>query len=78
MARRAFEAQERVLGPDHPETLVSLNSLAVLYGDQERYKEAEALYRRILEARERVLGKEHPDTLSLAGNLVSCLANQFI
>ena len=60
MARRALEAQERVLGPDHPETLVSLNNLAVLYDDQERYKEAEALYRRALEARERVSARSIP------------------
>lgn len=73
MARRAVEAWESVLGPDHPGTLVSLITLAVLYEDQQRYKEAEALFRRSLEAHERVSGKEHPETLNAVSNLGGAL-----
>ena len=54
---------ERVLGPEHPDTLSSLNNLAVLYEDQGKYEQAEPLYQRALATRERVLGPEHPDTL---------------
>ena len=61
--KRALEAKERVLGKDHPATLISVSNLATLYDDQGRYSEAEPLYKRALEASERVLGKEHPMTL---------------
>ena len=67
--RRALEARERVLGPEHPDTLTSVNNLAALYQAQGRYGEAEPLYRRALEASERVLGPEHPDTLTSVNNL---------
>ena len=37
------------LGEDHPETLQSLNNMAVLLQDQGRLAEAEPLYREVLE-----------------------------
>ena len=43
--RRDLEGSERVLGPDHPDTLVSLNNLAVLLQAQGKLEEAEPLYR---------------------------------
>jgi len=48
---------------EHPGTLDSMNSLAVLYVTQGHYDEAEPLYVKVLEVRRRVLGEEHPDTL---------------
>ena len=38
---------ERVLGPEHPDTLSSVNNLAGLYARQGRYAEAEVLYQRL-------------------------------
>ena len=66
----------RVLGPEHPATLMSVNNLAGLYESQGRYGEAEPLYRRALEARERVLGVEHPDTLVSVNNLAGLPRSQ--
>ena len=74
--RRALEAQERVFGPEHPDTLTSVNNLAVLLESQGNYGAAEPLYRRALEARERVLGPEHPDTIILVNNLAALLDSQ--
>ncbi len=71
--RRALEASERVLGPEHPDTLNSVNNLAVLLMSQGDYAGAAPLYRRALEARERVLGPEHPDTLTSVNNLAHLL-----
>ena len=62
-----------MLGPEHPETLTSVNNLAELYRSQGRYGEAEPLYRRALEASERVLGPENPATLTTRGNLAVLL-----
>ncbi len=66
----------RVLGPEHPNTLASVNNLALLYWRQGRYREAEPLYRRALEAKERVLGPEHPDTLASVNNLALLYQSQ--
>jgi tetratricopeptide (TPR) repeat protein len=67
--REGLEATERLLGKEHPETLTSVNNLALLLMDQGDYEPVGPLYRRALEARERVLGKEHPDTLTSVNNL---------
>ena len=67
---------EQVLGPEHPNTLSSLNTLAVLYADQGKYELAEPIYQRALEASERVLGPEHPDSLSSLNNLAGLYRNQ--
>ncbi|MGW3607328.1 tetratricopeptide repeat protein [Micromonospora sp. NPDC005161] len=60
---------ERVLGPDHPETLESRNDLALAYQAVGRLDEAIDLYQRTLADRERVLGPDHPDTLASRNTL---------
>jgi tetratricopeptide (TPR) repeat protein len=72
----ALRIRERVLGGEHPETLVSVNDLAGLYESQGRYGEAEPLYLRALAASERVLGGEHPDTFISVNNLAGLYVSQ--
>src|ERR1019366_15570 len=50
---------ERLLGPDHPDTLTSRNNLAGAYGSAGRLREAIALYERNLADCERLLGPDH-------------------
>jgi tetratricopeptide (TPR) repeat protein len=69
LQRETLESRRRVLGPDHPETLLSMNSLADICDTQGRHAEAEALYREILDRRRRVLGEDSPDTLLTAIDL---------
>ena len=57
------------LGPDHPSTLASRNSLASAYRDAGRLDEAIALFERNLEDRTRILGPHHPNTLASRNNL---------
>ncbi|EED14425.1 kinesin light chain, putative [Talaromyces stipitatus ATCC 10500] len=64
MHRRALEARERVLGPEHPDTLTSVSNLGLVLYRQGKYEEAEAMHRRALEALERVLGHAHPDMVA--------------
>jgi tetratricopeptide (TPR) repeat protein len=68
-AERAVALRRVQLGEDHPDTLDSVNVLAVQYKYQSRYDEAERLYLRTLETRRSVLGDEHPDTLDSMNNL---------
>ncbi len=76
LLKRALEGFERVLGPEHPHTLVSVSNLAGLLYHQGDYAGAAALYRRALEASERVLGPEHPDTLNSVNNLADLFNTQ--
>ena len=66
---QVLEIQRRILGPEHPETLHSMNNLAQDYDDQGKFATAESLYSQMLEIQRRVLGLEHPDTLMFMGNL---------
>lgn len=66
--------QERVLGPDHRDTLASRNNLALAYRTAGRAAEAIPLHERTLAGRERVLGPDHPDTLASLGNLAAARA----
>ena len=58
LAERALAINEKVLGPEHPNTANSLNNLAALYQTTGAYDKAEPLYQRALAIREKVLGPE--------------------
>jgi tetratricopeptide (TPR) repeat protein len=62
---------ERLLGPDHPDTLNVRNSLAAAYQAAGRAAEAILLFEHTLAARERLLGANHPDTLTSQNNLAA-------
>ncbi len=66
---KVVELQRRVLGEEHPETLTSINNLALLSSYQGKYAEAEALFIQVLEIMRRVLGDDHLETMISAGNL---------
>jgi tetratricopeptide (TPR) repeat protein len=66
---RVLKGWEEQLGPAHPDTLGTVQSLAVVYDYQGRYKEAEQLYERVLKGWEEQLGPAHPDTLGTVQNL---------
>ncbi|CUS08030.1 unnamed protein product, partial [Tuber aestivum] len=76
MNRRALEGREKVLGPDHPNTLSSLNNLAIVLQYQRKFIESETMHRRALEGRKKVLGLDHPDTLNSLKNLAIVLESQ--
>jgi len=71
-----LETCERVLGKEHPNTLISVNNLAGCMQAPGDAAGALSLYRRALEGCERVLGPEHPQTRTTAANLASLLANK--
>jgi tetratricopeptide (TPR) repeat protein len=73
---QAMEAFKRMLGNEHPHTLISMASLAVPYMNQGRWKEAERLFVQAMEAFKRVFGDERPDTLTCIGNLAATCSNQ--
>ncbi|KAK0745454.1 hypothetical protein B0T18DRAFT_409481 [Schizothecium vesticola] len=59
-----MEKSKTKLGADHPDTLTSMNNLAITWKGQGRHADALALMEDCAQARRRVLGEEHPYTLS--------------
>ena len=66
---QVMQTRKRVLGEEHPDTLISIGNLASTYRQQGHWKEAEELEVQVMQTRKRVLGEEHPHTLSSIGNL---------
>jgi eukaryotic-like serine/threonine-protein kinase len=65
---RALAVRRRVLGVEHPKTLLTMMHIGTLDIRQGQYAEAEALFSQTLEIQRRVLGPEHADTLlSMSG-----------
>ena len=62
-------ADERVLGPEHPDTLITRGNLAYWTGRAGDPAGARDQFAALLPVRERVLGPEHPDTLATRRNL---------
>ncbi|KAH7074947.1 hypothetical protein BKA63DRAFT_369101, partial [Paraphoma chrysanthemicola] len=62
MHRRALEGLEKVLGPEHPDTLTSVYHLAFLFHRQQHYPAAVGLYQRVYEGYMKALGAQHPTT----------------
>jgi hypothetical protein len=70
-----LDGSRRVLGEEHPDTLTSMNNLALtLYasGDLPGAREA---CEQVLDGRRRVLGEKHPDTVASAWDLFLTLSD---
>jgi len=68
-SERALTCDQRLHGPDHPNTLTSRNNLASAYQAAGDLGRAIPLLEQTLADRERVLGPDHPDTLASRNNL---------
>jgi tetratricopeptide (TPR) repeat protein/predicted Ser/Thr protein kinase len=71
--RKALELRERVLGPEHPDTLASKNSLLEWMQNVGQHEQALPFGQQLLASRRRVLGPDHPDTLSTMNNVAIVL-----
>jgi serine/threonine protein kinase/tetratricopeptide (TPR) repeat protein len=69
---RSVELFRRHLGSDHPETLTSMNNLALVYHDLGKLDQALPLLEETLKLRKAKLGTDHPDTLTSMNNLAAC------
>jgi len=68
-AEEAVKIAEDTFGPEHPNTLISLNNLGTLYKLQGRYADAEPLFKRILASKEKALGPESIEVAAAMNNL---------
>ena len=73
---RAVQIRQRVLGPEHSDTLASMRELAHVLDVAGDYTGAEKLLRQTIDVQRRVLGPEHHDTLSSMNGLANVLADE--
>jgi serine/threonine-protein kinase len=71
--RLALDLYRKEMGPEAPETLTAMSSLALALGEQGKLKEAIPLLRTSLKIRQRTQGDEHPDSLTAMNNLALLL-----
>ncbi|CAK8720995.1 MAG: CHAT domain-containing protein [Candidatus Electronema aureum] len=76
IAEHAYRYALEYLGPEHPDTLTSINNLATFYTLQGHYSNAEPLLKQALRLREKVLGRKHPATLTSINNLATLYKSQ--
>jgi tetratricopeptide (TPR) repeat protein len=69
LAERATATWAAKLGPDHPDTLASMNNLAMGYVAAGKLDLALPLLEETLKIRKAKLGPDHPDTLTSMSNL---------
>ena len=66
---KVLEKRKKILGVEHPDTILAMADLACTYADLGKYTETEKLENQILDLRKRILGVEHLDTIESMGNL---------
>jgi Tfp pilus assembly protein PilF len=66
---RALALRHDHLGPEHPDTLTSLNNLANAYRATGQLPKALPLYEQALAKGKEKLGPDHPDTVTIMNNL---------
>ena len=65
----ALEISKAELGDRHPDTVTSLNNLALLYYSTNRLTEAATTMTSAVSLLEALLGPNHPNTITVRGNL---------
>jgi tetratricopeptide (TPR) repeat protein len=73
---REVELRRLLSGPEHPDTLSSMNDLAVALKQLGELASARKIHEEVLRVRERLLGPRHPDTLRSVNDLGETLRAQ--
>jgi hypothetical protein len=60
MNQRELEGMKKAMGPEHPDTLMGVNNLAVALQYQGMYEAAEQMHRQVLEGRRRLALSTRP------------------
>jgi hypothetical protein len=71
LEEKTLEISRRVLGTEHPDTLISRNNLAAIFAREGRTQEAIELFEETIELTIKVFGTEHPNTLICRISLIN-------
>ena len=74
--QRVLSGEEKQLGVGHPDTLITLDNMALVFGNQGKYDMALEWHQRALAGREKHMGVDHPDTLSTVQHMAYVFATQ--
>lgn len=74
--QEAFDIQEVVLGPDHPDALNTCMSMAGVLSDQGKRSEALNIYQEVFEKSRDILGPNNPGTLIARHSMAGVLSDQ--
>jgi len=77
LARQAYDDARVVFGPDHRETLLVINNLAIVHQARGEWQETEALFRQVLDKRLELHDADDAETLLAHQNLGLSLWNQY-
>jgi tetratricopeptide (TPR) repeat protein len=72
-AQQALKQRQRMLGENHPDTILSLNVYGMVLDSLGRTQEAEPFLKQALEQRRKVLGEDHQDTIRSLNNYANLL-----
>ncbi len=70
-AKKALTRAKEIMGAKHPNTIVTMNNLALMHQSQGHYNLAEPLFIETLDLSKEVLGPKHRDTLINMSNLAN-------
>ena len=70
-----IRGRNRILGPDHEDTLLSKHNCAIILDKLQRFGEAKKMEEEVLRGRVQVLGPSHRDTLQSKFNYGITLKN---
>jgi len=73
LEQQSLDIRRRVLGPENPDTLASMDDLAGALEERGQYVEAAKMLREEIDIERRVLGPENPQTLNAMNNLTNDL-----
>ena len=78
LSREVLELRETTpgLGMDHPETMDTVDTLALILEKQDKWEESRVFSQRAYSQRKDILGELHPDTLMSLSRLGSVLSRQ--
>ena len=65
MERDVYSGRLKLLGEEHPDTLLAASNYASSLGQQRRFEECKALLRKVIPVARRVLGEDHKLTLDM-------------
>ena len=65
LCRKVIAIQKKVLGPRHPDVMMSLSNLGGSLYDQDRIGEALSIYRPLINDLLVVYGSNHPETIRI-------------
>src|SRR5216683_5530422 len=73
LEQQSLDIRRRVLGPENPDTLASMDDLGGALKESGQFVEAAKMFREEIDIRHHVLGPENPDTLNSMDNLGDAL-----